>query len=171
MFCMHDKTNNSFSGDLDYDKWFQNADCSKRWAELARRNAEPGGCECGLTLKLPRSGITQTVLIQDGGLKNGCRQWDGDGWTRLTLALARGGEEGVKQLGLSVWHLHPLCVQVQTSVRHLGWQQEAAVFRGNFLFLSAGLLWCGSGMALMAFFTEEWNEVSVETGNLELGID
>lgn len=62
------------------------------------------------------------------------------------------GKEGVKQLGLTAWHLPPFCVRVQTSVRHLGWQQEAAVFRRNFLFLSAGWLWCSSGMALMAFF-------------------
>lgn len=30
------------------------------------------------------------------------------------------GEEGVKQLSLTTWHLAPFCVQVQTSVRHLG---------------------------------------------------
>lgn len=41
--------------------------------------AGAGVCEWNLTLKLPRSEITQTVLIQKCALKNGCRQWDGDG--------------------------------------------------------------------------------------------
>lgn len=85
---------------------------------------------------------------------------------RAYVSTCQSGEEGVKQRGLTAWHLPPFYLQVQTSVRHLSWQQEAAVFRGNFLFLSAGALWCGSGMALMAFFAEEWDEVSVETGNL-----
>ena len=84
---------------------------------------------------------------------------------RAYVSTCQRGEEGVKQLGLTARHLPPFCAQVQTSVRHLGWQQEAAVFRRNFLFLSAGWLWCGSGMALMAFLAEERDEVSVETGN------
>lgn len=30
------------------------------------------------------------------------------------------GEEAVKQLRLTAWHLPPFCDRVQTSVRHLG---------------------------------------------------
>lgn len=56
------------------------------------RGKECAGCDWSLTLEFPRSGITQTVLIQDWALKNGCRQWDGDGWTGLTLALAKVGK-------------------------------------------------------------------------------
>lgn len=63
------------------------------------RSAAPGACEWSLTLRLPRSGETQTVLIQERALKNGCRQWDGDGWTRLTLALATRGGRGCKTTG------------------------------------------------------------------------
>lgn len=85
-------------------------------------------------------------------------------WRRMIRAYVstdQRGQEGATQ-GLAAAHF---CVWVQTSVRHLGWQQDATALRRKFLFPSACQLWCCSGMAPMVVTAEGQNVASVEREN------